>query len=214
MSNTLTCYNGNVITLTSPPDNQLQEDGGSCADLAFSFVTSPTISDGGPNNGYQYVTGVSPTLNGQATQYQYIVVSDLLSATTFYNAQCGTYSSSNPNGFIAGSQLKQNVFDHEMGPVLSHWTEYVNAQNSSANNVGAVVEAQTGAPGMPQQTFINNVNSAGSDAQDTIIAAGLKEPCSGLATYDSSQSCGYCGIINVGPSYYSCGGAQPVAYCQ
>jgi len=212
-TNSITCYSGQSTTLTSPPNNN-QDEGAACADQAFSFQTSSPISDGGPNNGYQYILSASNSYNGQATRYQYIVVSDLLSATTFYNAQCGTYSSSNSNGFIAGLQLKQNVFDHEMGPVLSHWTEYVNAQNSSNNNIGSVVEAQIGAPGMPQQTFITNVNNVGGAARNAILAAVANEPCYGLATYDSSQACKYCGIINVGPSYYLCGGAQPVAYCQ
>ena len=214
--NSITCYNGDTTTLTSPPTNN-QDEGASCVDLAFSYQTSAAISDGGPNNGYQYVTSVSASNNGQATQYQYIIVSDLLSATTFYNAQCGTFSNSNTSGFIAGSQLKQNVLDHEQGPVLSHWTVYVNAQNASSNNIGTVLEGVIGGPGLSQSTFIQNVNTAGTSALnniENIEHAPSNEPCNGLATYDSSQACKYCGVINVGPSYAPCNGAQPVAYCQ
>jgi hypothetical protein len=210
--NTITCYNGDVETLPSPPVNTSVE-GASCANLTFSFQSSVPISDNGPNNGYQYVTSVSSTNAGQPTQFQYIVVSDLLSATTFYNAQCGTYSSTNSSGFIAGSQLKQNVLDHEQGPVLSHWTEYVSAQNNSSNNIGTVLEAMVGAPGVSQTDYDNQLTNAGKGAINAILAAVAGEPCGGLPNEDSSQSCALCGAINYSP-YQSCGTSQPIPYCQ
>jgi hypothetical protein len=208
--NSITCYGGATTTLPSPPVPTSYE-GASCADLAFSFTTAPPISDSGPNNGYQYVTSVSSSNGSQPTQFQYIVVSDLLSSTTFYNAQCGNYSSSNSGGYIAGSQLRQNIFDHEQGSVLSHWTEYVAAQNNSANNVGTVLEAITAPPGTAQTTYDNNVTTAGTNAQNSIVAAAGNEPCNGSFNNDSSQSCAYCGSINYNP-YQSCSG-QPAPYC-
>ena len=93
------------MTLTSPPQPGSYE-GYSGADLAFSFNYA-TVNDNGPNNGYEYVTSASDVSGSSPTQFQYIVVSDLLTATTFYNAQCGNFSSSNTTGFfIAGSRLK------------------------------------------------------------------------------------------------------------
>jgi hypothetical protein len=208
--NSITCYSGSPTTLPSPPVSGSYE-GASCADLAFSFQTSAAISDNGPNNGYQYVTSVSDSNGSQPTQFPYIVVSDLLSPTTFYNAQCGNYSGTNSAGFIAGSQLKQNVFDHEQGSVLSHWTEYRDAQNNSSNNIGTVLEAMTAPPNTSQSTFKNNLTSAGQTAINNILTAVANEPCNGDPTEDSSQSCARCGAVNYSP-YHTCGG-QPVPYC-
>lgn len=208
-TNSITCYNGQTWTLHSPPNGGSL--GASCADLTFSFDTAPPITDNGPNNGYQYVTSVSNVNGNQATQFPYIVVSDFLTATTFYNKQCGNYSSSNSGGFVAGSQLKQNVFDHEQGSVLSHWTEYRDAQNNPSNNVGTVLEAITAPPGTTQTTYDNSLTTTGTNAQDSIVAAAGNEPCNGLPNDDSSQSCAYCGSINYSP-YISCSG-QPVPYC-
>ncbi len=207
--NSITCYNGDNTNLVSPP-NSTSFKGASCADLAFSF-TNAQISDNGPNNGYQYVTSLSDTGGSQPTQFPYIVVSDLLSATTFYNAQCGNYSSSNSAGFIAGSQLKQNVFDHEQGSVMSHWTEYRDAQNNPSNNVGAVLEAMTAPPGTSQSAYQTNLTNAGKTALSNIVTAANNEPCGEDPTEDSSQSCAKCGAINYNP-YKSCSG-QPVPYC-
>jgi len=194
--------------LPSPPAPNSAE-GSACADQAYSFNTA-TVSDNGPNNGYSYVTSASSSYNGQSTQFAYVVVSDLLSATTFYTAQCGTFSSTNSSGFIAGSQLKQNVLDHEQGSVLSHWTEYVNAQNNPSNNVGVVLEAATAPPGVTGTSF---ASTPANQAQTNIGQAVAVEPCGGAVNVDSSQSCAACGAINFSP-YQSCGGAQPVAYCQ
>jgi hypothetical protein len=210
--NSITCYGGSTVVLPSPPANTAPDMGASCADLAFSYQTSAAISDNGPNNGYQYVNSVSSTAGSQSTQFQYIVVSDLLSATTFYKAQCGNYSSSNSTGFIAGPQLDQNVVDHEAGSVLSHWTEYSNAQNNSSNNIGTTLEAMTAPPGTSQSTFQSQLTDAVQTAISNIESAVAVEPCSGEVNEDSSQSCKYCGSINFSP-YQACGGSGPVPYC-
>jgi hypothetical protein len=221
MANSITCYTGVVQDLQSPPVNT-SIVGGSCPDLTFSFKSSPPITDDGPNNGYQYVTGVwsqgpnpPPDPQNLPTKYEFIVVSDLLSATAFYNAQCGNYSSTNPAGFIAGSQLKQNVFDHEQGSVLSHWKLYRDTQNNGSNNIGVVLESFVGTPGMSQLAYENSLNDAGTKAITRILAAVDNEPvlCNGKPSNDSSQSCAYCGKINYSP-YQSCGASQPVPYCQ
>ncbi len=134
--------------------------------------------------------------------------SDLLGGTTFYNAQCGNYSSSNSGGFIAGSQLKQNVFDHEGGSVFSHWSEYRDAQNNPSNNIGTVLETTTAPPGSTGATFAQNAANA---AAQRIGQAVSNEPCGGYVNNDSSQGCATCGNINYSP-YQACTG-QPVPYC-
>lgn len=204
--NSITCYLKPTVTLPSPPYAGSQE-GYSCADLAYSF-NSATISDGGPNNGYQYVTSASDADGSNPTKYEYIVVSDLLGATTFYNSQCGTYSTSDISGFIAGSQLKQNTFNHESGAVLSHWTEYRDTQNS--NNIGIALEAAIGPPGSSGTAFATTPANA---AENAIGQATQGEPCGADVRKNSSQSCGFCGAINFSP-YTSCGSSQPAAYCQ
>jgi hypothetical protein len=213
MSNTLTCYDGTTTVLPSPPTDGSQE-GFSCANMAFD-TTRVNITDGGPNNGYWYVSSVSDSSGNLPTKFEHIVVSDLLDSTsTFYTSQCGTYSSSNPAGFIAGSKLKQNVFEHEQGSVLSHWTQYRDAQNNSSNNIGTIIEAIIGTPGTSPPQFADNVRNAGMAAIDRIAQAINEQGvCGGSVNHDSSQSCKYCGPINFAP-YQSCGGATPVPYCQ
>ena len=207
-TNSITCYSGTNVTLSSPPQPNSTE-GYSCANLAYSFNFA-TVNDGGPNNGYEYVTSASPTNGNNPTTFQFIVVADLLSATAFYNAQCGNFSQSNQSGFIAGSQLSQNVFDHEQGSVLSHWTEYQTAQNNSSNNIGTVLESTTAPPGSTGNSF---AQTAGNAALNRIATAVSVEPCGGSVIQDSSQSCKTCGAVNYSP-YQSCGGATPVPYCQ
>lgn len=206
--NSITCYGGATTVLPSPPASGSIE-GYSCADLAFSFNYA-TISDGGPNNGYEYVTSASDASGSSPTQFQYIVVSDLASGTAFYNAQCGNFSASDSSGFIAGAQLQQNVQNHEAGSVLSHWTEYRDAQNNNSNNIGVALESATAPPGSTGSSF---ALTAGNAALGRIHNAVTVEPCGGDVRNNSSNSCGFCGIINFSP-YASCGGVQPVGYCQ
>lgn len=206
-TNTLTCYNGDNATLPSPPQPDAME-GFECADLAYSFNFN-TVNDTGPNSGYEYVTSASDRNGANPTKFEFIVVSDLLTTTTFYTAQCGDYASSNLAGFIAGSQLKQNVFDHEQGPILSHWTEYRDSQNSSANNIGVVLESAVGQPGSTGGSFAQTPADA---ALNRIAQASRLEPCGGIVNKDSSQSCATCGAINFNP-YQACQG-QPVPHCQ
>jgi hypothetical protein len=206
IANSLTCYDGSVHSLQSPPANGTEE-GHTCSDLAYVFSFT-TISDNGPNQGYEYVTSAVASNGGLPTKVEYIVVSDLLSGSTFYNAQCGTYSSSNSSGFISGTQLKQNVLDHEQGSILSHWSQYRDAQNSTSNNIGVILEAATGTPGSTGGAFAQSVGDA---ALARIASAASAEPCGGIVNKDSSQSCATCGLINFSP-YQTCSG-QPVSYC-
>jgi hypothetical protein len=134
----------------------------------------------------------------------------LNTSSDFYTHQCGTFSASNASGFISGSQLSQNIFNHEEGSILSHWTEYRDAQNNSSNNIGTVLEATVGPPGATDATF---AQTAGDQALDRIGQAMTAEPCSGSVNNNSNQSCAFCGAINFSP-YQSCGNSQPVSHCQ
>ncbi|HKW17787.1 MAG TPA: hypothetical protein VJO35_09790 [Terriglobales bacterium] len=209
--NSITCYDGSTTTLVSPP-NSTSVEGASCANQAFGFTTTQ-VSDNGPNNGYQYVSTVSNSDGTSPTQFPFIVVTDLLSTSTFYNAQCGTYASTNTSGLIAGSQLNQDVFDHEQGSVLSHWTEYRDAQNDNGNNVGTAMDNTVGAPGTGTSAYNDAVSNAAKAAISRILTAGENEPCGGSPNKDSSQSCAFCGNINYSP-YQSCGNATPTPHCQ
>jgi hypothetical protein len=198
--NTLNC-NGKIKILNSPP----QDNGGTgdflgffCVVEAFSFGFDG-ITDNGPNNGYGYITkAFSQNQDGTPTTFQYIIVSDLLdSSSQFYRAQCGNFDpQSNPNGFISGLQLKTNSFDHEEGPVLSHWTNYVQAQNNPSNNIGLVLEGQIAVPGVDEAGFRVQINSVTSIAELTIAQITMEQPCGGDVRRDSSQSCTFFGNIN------------------
>src|SRR5262249_40919535 len=107
------------------------------------------------------------------------------------------------------SQLKQNIFNHEQGSTLSHWTEYRDAQNNSSNNIGVALESATAPPGSTGNSFAQN---AGSAALNRIKQAEAVEPCGGLVTKDTSQACKACGTVNYSP-YQACNG-QPVPHCQ
>lgn len=210
-ANTITCYDRPTITLPSPP-LLFSPEGYSCANMAFD-TTQAQVNDNGPNHGYWYVTSVVNNFETYPTQFEFIVVSDLLDSTSiFYTSQCGTYSDSNPAGFIAGAQLKQNVFEHEAGSTKSHWTQYRDAQNDSLNNVGTVLEATIGIPGTSETAYKSDLTVNGKAAisriADRINEAGV---CNGSVNYDSSQSCKYCGPINFEP-YQTCAGAVPVPH--
>jgi hypothetical protein len=51
--------------------------------------------------------------------------------STFYQSQCGNYNATtNPNGFISGSNLLADTTRHESGTVNAHYENYVVAQNN------------------------------------------------------------------------------------
>lgn len=168
----------------------------------FSFQTTG-INDGGPNQGFKYVTSLSNTFNSVTTAYLYVVPPDLentSSTSTFYMMQCGNYNAqTNPGGFISGANLLAGVTRHEAGSANSHYNNYVIAQTVAANNLGVVGEMQIGAPSVSLTTFASNVTNTLNAKSNTILQATQVEPCA----VNSDNICAFLGNINFSP-YQSC----------
>jgi hypothetical protein len=189
-----------VMSVPSPPQN-----GGllglSCLQQAYSFNWQ-AVNDNGPNQGFKYVTSFSSSNGTTATRYFYIVSPDAANPnSTFAQAQCGNYNAStNPNGYISQPHLIANITRHESGSLNSHYSEYVSAQNSSANNLGAVAEQTVGTPS--DGNFSGTLNSAIQSKEAAIQSAMNVEPCS--ANYDGSVTpCVFQGYVNYLP-YATC----------
>lgn len=176
---------GPTLTIPSPPTASFSEDGTVTGDLGMycntdgsSFNTS-TVNDGGPNNGYKYVTSISQGSSNQPWAYYYVISPDLQnSSSAFSVAQCGNYNAqTNTNGFISQPNLLSNTVRHESGTTASHYAQYSAAVNASANNPGTVAEQQIGAPGLTTTQFVNNVTTAVNSASSNIdLATKTPEP--------------------------------------
>jgi hypothetical protein len=189
---------GCSVSVPSPPVKTGDAVGAFCLAQYFSLNTS-AVSDGGPNNGYSYVTSVSSSSGSSTTSYFYVISPDLQNASsTFYKAQCGNYNSqTNPNGFISGANLLTDTTRHESGAVQSHYQNYVVAQSSSTNNLGTVAESMTGLES--GQVLANSVTGALNQNVQTITSATQVEPCG----VQEDASCNFQGFINFQP-YQSC----------
>ena len=195
-SNGFDCGDGVVLSLPSPPTQSGDAVGKFCLRQKFSF-NAAEIGDGGPNQGFKYVTSVSNSADGVSTGYFYVISPDLENtASDFYRAQCGNYNAqTNPNGFISGATLLANTTRHESGSVESHYNNYVVAQDNSANNIGVVAEAKIDGPSISLNTFITNVSTTLEGKRQAILAATQVEPCS----VQKDANCVFQGNINFAP---------------
>jgi len=172
-----------------------------CNTDGSSFNTA-SVNDGGPNNGYKYVTSISPGAPNQPWAYYYVISLDLQnSSSAFSLAQCGNYNAqTNPNGFISQPNLLANTTRHESGSTASHYAQYSAAVNNAANNPGTVAEQQVGAPVLTTSQFVNNVTSALNSANANINSA-TKSPEPFGVNYNASGT--FQGYTNFIP-YTSC----------
>jgi hypothetical protein len=193
------------IGVASPPAASGEAVGEFCLNQAFTVHTA-TIGDGGPNNGYSYVTSVgnSATVQGvtQTRGYFYVISPDLQnSSSAFYKAQCGNYNAqTNPNGYISGTNLLADATRHESGTVKSHYENYLVAQNNSANNLGAAAEGLTGLTDF--STLADSATPILNHDAQTITTATQAEPC-GTSNVSYDSSCVFQGYINFQP-YQAC----------
>jgi len=189
--------NGCTISVPSPPTSSGDAVGKFCLAQRFTVQTSAQISSG-PNTGYSYVTSISNSDGNGPTAYYWTMSPDLQNtASTFYQAQCGNYSQTNPNGFISGANLNANTVRHESGTIQSHYGNYVAAQNIPTNNLGTVAESIVGLT--DPTTLANNATSTLNGKQNTITTATQVEPCD--VTHNAS--CVFQGFINFFP-YQAC----------
>lgn len=170
---------------TTPVLNDLV--GHSCA-VVYLRPTPATI-DGGPNDGYSYLTSIS-----DAGEYSWVISNDIDNPqSTFYKAQCGNYNFLSNSGFISGANLDADDQRHEGGLINSHYAEYSFAYSSSAYNPGSVM-----------QSFVEHVDgnqlnvdiaNEEHDIGSAIIEAAHPEPCNEkYVGYDSA--CTYQGPMN------------------
>ncbi|HEV2987440.1 MAG TPA: hypothetical protein VG759_03290, partial [Candidatus Angelobacter sp.] len=190
--------NGCTVSVPNPPAQGGDAVGKFCLAQHASF-NAAQIGDGGPNNGYSYVTSITNTDGSGATSYYYTVAPDLQNTgSTFYMAQCGNYNAqTNPNGFISGANLLANTTRHESGAVQSHYQNYVVAQNINGNNVGSSAESFVELTGI--NAFATDVSNLLSQKSSTILGAAQVEPCS----VQQNASCVFQGFINFAP-YQAC----------
>jgi hypothetical protein len=190
-----------TLSVASPPQPGL-ELGLFCLQQVYSF-NSQSINDGGPNQGYKYITSISNSNGNTSTASYYVVSPDAADPnSTFSKAQCGNYNAStNPNGFISQLHLITNIIRHESGNMNSHYAQYVAAQNNSANNLGTVAEQIVG---LPSDTNFSTTANDVLNPKLSLIGSSAQspEPCS--ANYDGSVTpCVYQGGVNYIP-YVAC----------
>ena len=207
-SNNFPCPGGGpTLSVPSPPSANYTESGGEvgalgnfCNVIEFEF-NAAAVTDGGPNNGYKYVSSVSPTANGVNSAYYYVISPDLQNASSAFSAaQCGNYNAqTTPHGYISQPNLLANTIRHESGSVQSHYAQYVAAMNNSSNNIGTVAEQQVGLPSTSNTGFIADVTNTLTTKANTINSAAEVEPCG--CNYNST--CTFQGYTNFLP-YVSC----------
>jgi hypothetical protein len=181
----------------SPPSGGNVELGEACIDQ-YLTPTSSLIGDGGPNAGYRYVASAGNSSGASNTTFNYIISGYLDDANSqFAQAQYGNYDPSTKTGFISYVQLKSNTYEHESGNTTGHYAQYTSTQNDPANNVGMVVEAQTGAPGQSATDFNTQIQAAATAAGTAIVNATVAEACNHDVSYD--KSCTFRGFINWPP---------------
>jgi hypothetical protein len=198
-----------LLAVPDPPTQTGEAIGLSIACLRYSYQFN-TVTDGGPNGGFWYVTAASDSASGEtptATTFAWTLSQQLDDPNSdFYKAQCGS------GGFISGAQLKANTVNHESGTVTanSHYSQYLAAQNNPANNVGTGLEAVVGPPSDGENGFRSRVASEASARLSRIKTATEQEPCGGDVTRD--ENCEFKGSVNY-PPYQACGGCQTNADC-
>lgn len=196
------------LVVPDPPTQPGEELGLMSTCLRYSFQFN-TVSDGGPNGGFWYVTSASDSTPGAvppATTFAWTITPQLDDPNSdFYKAQCGS------GGFISGAQLQANTAAHESGTLNSHYSRYLAAQNDPANNVGTGLEAVVGPPTDGMAGFQSRAESEGNARQSRIIAAAQQEPC-GASDVTKDESCVSYGNVNY-PPYQACGGCQSDLDC-
>jgi hypothetical protein len=168
--------NGTFTTLLVPPQSAGNDSGlgASKFQITYSYQAGTTISDNGPNNGYYYYTA---NLTFSVFYYQYEINPDLENTnSTFYKAQCGNYNATtNPNGFISGSNLLTQTNRHEWNSSTeSHYAFYSNGLSS--NNPGDYFESRVGPPGTNTSNFNTDTTNGINADLTAIFNAASVEP--------------------------------------
>ena len=177
-----------LLTVPDPPTASGQAFGEMQACVKAAWTYSPPLVDGGPNQGFAYVTSVQ-----DSTVFAWTTTPQIDNSTSdLYRAQCGR------DGWIGGAQLRSNTISHERGLLNSHYSRYVAAQNSPANNVGAGLEAMVAPPGETSPAFGTRVQTEFDQRSARIVAAAQQEPC-GASDVTKDENCTPHGAVNYSP---------------
>jgi hypothetical protein len=164
---------------------------------------NPVKLDGdGPNQGLSYVTWVK---HGEdpLVHFSYEIAPDVESGTTFYSKQCGQ------GGFILGSVLRSNTYEHESGTQKGHYQQYRDRLADPAVNYAIYAEQQVGAVSQTLQAFENMVQLNFNSRRDTLHNAADVEACNEDVRYDptcvaGNPNQGFRGNINSPPYQAPC----------
>jgi len=192
--------------LDIPPPVNNSALGLSCLLQRASFQQF-TLGDNGPNSGYTYVTSASDKNDPKSpdspnTLFAYAISTDLQPTKDFYKAQCGDYDPVTDTGLIGSAQLLSNTTNHESGMAVSHYKNYVTAQDDPANNIGVGYELVVAGPA---ENFANKVSMEINTRRTTIDNARVVEWCPGrcMGKVNCDDSCTWRGNINYTP-YQPC----------
>jgi hypothetical protein len=152
------------------------------------------LNTDGPNKGLSYVTSVQHADWG-GTYFKYEIVPDLEPGTQFYNAQCGH------SGYISGSILRANGYEHESGTQRGHYQQYRDKLADPAVNFAKYAEPLIGAVSQTYQTFANTVVGGFATRAGQLSSAADVEACNADFSYDAT--CTYRGSKNFAP-YQPC----------
>lgn len=185
------CSTDSNLDLPSPPTTSGSGEGvlGKYCELdGYSYPIS--VVSGGPNDGYAFL----PSFTSD-THFYWAYSSDLADTSSrFYKAQCGNYNAtSNPSGYISGSQLALNTINHESGATKSHYSQWISALNNSAINPGTRLEAFAEQVSNQQQ-FQQDLNNAIAPNLSTLSSTTTAEPCTQGVSDDST--CTFRGFVN------------------
>ena len=205
-----TVVQGTTMAVSSPDVPKVNTEAGIAQLFPRYSFTAGQISDGGPNQGFKYVTEVKDSNDRQnegPTEFVYVIAPWLEDPNSEpYGAQCGTYNKdTNPNGFISGAKLLENTTLHESGKVKnSHYNNYVVSQDKPENNLGVGGEKLHAGPNVPMTDFTNLVRTELDARRLRIYNDTAVEPC-GDSNASNDGNCVYQGRINYPePQYTFC----------
>jgi hypothetical protein len=194
------------VTLNPPgiflsPSNQGGHPGYSVWDLLADFDAVKLDGDG-PNKGLSYVTQVRHA-DWPLTYYQFEISPDYERGTTFYSKQCGQ------GGFILGSVLRANIYEHESGTQKGHYQQYRDKLAEPTVNYAKYAEPLWGSAGQAFEAFEFGVAQGFADRRAQLNAAAVPQACNAGPRYDvtcmlGNPSQGFRGNINYFPFQPPC----------
>jgi hypothetical protein len=148
-----------------------------------------------PNKGLNYVTEVRH-LEDPLVHFSYEIAPDLEAGTTFYGKQCGQ------GGFILGSVLRSNTYEHESGTQKGHYQQYRDKLADPAVNYAKYAEPLWGAVSQTLQGFQDMVQLGFNSRRTALNNAAAVQACNADVRYD--PTCAFRGNINYPPYQAPC----------